>query len=82
MIILFKDQLKDNIYCPISGLPFVIHPSLLIYKVEPCNHCFYYSYLIKAILIQNNNSFGFNKCPLCFTNIKSIPILLNKYFFN
>ena len=50
----------------------------LVIKLN-CNHCFSYDAFIKAYIINNKNSDGFNKCPYCFSSIKNIPIIINKY---
>lgn len=81
MIILYKEQIPNNSICSISGLVLDLSSNLLIYSVSPCNHTFYYKFLIQSILIQNKNIYSYNRCPQCFQIIEEIPILIHKNVF-
>ena len=44
-----------------------------------CQHCFSYSSFIKSYIINNKNQHGYKKCPYCYSSIRNIPIIINKY---
>ena len=44
-----------------------------------CKHCFSYKSFITSYIINNLSEYSHNKCPYCFSNIKNIPIVINKY---
>ena len=50
----------------------------LVIKLN-CKHCFSYTSFIKSYIINNKSKNSYNKCPYCLSNIKNIPIVINKY---
>ena len=79
--IIKKKKLLSNKQCLITNesLPIIMenHKDFVI-KLN-CNHCFSYNSFIKSFLINNLNKYSYNKCPYCMSNIKNIPIVINKY---
>lgn len=79
--IITKEKHLSNLHCYISKDPLKTivkskYDSVLKLK---CGHCFSYTAFVKTYIINGiplNNS---NSCPYCGSNIKTIPIIINKY---
>lgn len=79
VIISDVNELNYNDKCLISGNnldSYEINKNNVI-KLR-CGHSFKYNYFLKSIRVMYHNSYGYNKCPYCFTNIGRIPLILTR----